>query len=182
MITRHSRLAAPAALLAAYALSACAGGNSPTTPSVQGFEPAVSVGADNAAAPAMAILNAKPNVNCPARFYDCTTVSQKNGAVVMWCSGTRKKPCKETNKYTWSGIVCVANGPTCKKPIKQLTAKWSGPFKCKPKDKCKGTYVLDTLTPGPGLKVTKKYIYKEEIRMCAGTACTEDYSGINVEK
>ncbi len=182
MRSRHD-LSLPAALLiAALMLCACARGDLSTVPSVQGVNQAAPVGADSAAAPSITHRNARPNVDCPTRFYDCTTVSLKNGAVIMWCSGTRKKPCKNTNKYIWSGIVCLAKGATCKKPIKQLTAKWSGPFTCKPKDKCKGTYVVDTLTPGPGLKVTKKYIYKQEIRMCAGSACTHDYSGINVEK
>lgn len=183
-MTLFQRLwAGPVALIVATsALSACGGGSLPTTPSMQGFSQPASAGADRSFRSSITIVRGEPNVNCPSRFYDCTTVSQKNGAVIIWCYGTRRQPCRDTDAYTWSGIVCTAAGATCKKPIKQLTAKWSGPFKCRPKDRCKGTYVLDTLKPGPGLKVTKKYIYKQDVRMCAGRVCTNDYSGINVDK
>jgi hypothetical protein len=74
----------------------------------------------------------------------------------------------------------LAKGATCKKPIKQLTAAWSGPFKCKAKDKCTGTYELDTISPGPGLKQTKSYLYKQDIHICASASCEDAYVGLNV--
>ena len=103
----------------------------------------------------------------------------------MWCYGPSSSQCSETNMVTWSGVVCDAKGKTCKKPIKQLTAAWTGPFKCKKKDKCasKGYYELDTLTPGPGLKVTTKYVYKQDIHYCVSSAsCGDVYIGLNVGK
>ena len=62
----------------------------------------------------------------------------------MWCYGPSSDPCSKSNagNYTWSGIVCDAKGKTCKKPIKQLTAKWTGPFKCRKKDKCKAKDIM----------------------------------------
>jgi hypothetical protein len=169
---------------AAFTLAACAGGSVPTTPNVQGVNQAVSTGA-SFGTPAIAPLNAQPTASCPSQFTaGCTTVSQKNGAVLRWCIGKGSNPCSKSQaaKYSWSGVVCDAKGKTCKKPIKQLTAKWSGPFKCKKKDNCKGTYELDTLTPGPGLKATKKYVYKQDVHICAGKNCKDYYLGINVSK
>ncbi len=126
MRIRHGLGRPAAVLIAALMLCACARSDLSTMPSVQGVNQAAPVGADRTAAPSMTLLNARPNEDCPTRFYDCTTVSQKNGAVIRWCSGTSKKPCKTTNKYIWSGIVCLTKGATCKKPVKQLTAKMVG--------------------------------------------------------
>ena len=119
---------------------------------------------------------------CPKRFLDCDTVSAKHGALLIWCYGPSSDPCSDSDAgdVTWSGVVCLAKGATCKKPIKQLTAAWSGPFKCKAKDKCTGTYELDTITPGPGLKQTKSYLYKQDIHICASASCEDAYVGLNV--
>ena len=186
MKARCSRWAAPATLMvAAFALSACAGNNFSTTPNVEGFNQAASAGADIGARPGITILNAQPTAKCPTRFSaGCFTVSKKNGAVIRWCIGPASNPCSKSTagNYTWSGVVCKAKGKTCKRAIKELTATWSGPFKCKRKDKCKGTYEVDTLKPGPGLKITTKYVYKQDIHVCAGSSCQDVYIGLNVGK
>ena len=69
----------------------------------------------------------------------------------------------------------LGKGITCKKPIKQLTAKWTDPFKCK----MQGTYELDTIKPGTGLKETSSYLYKPNIHICAAP-CENVYVGLNV--
>ena len=185
MIFRCSRWAVPATLAAAaFALSACAGGSLSTAPSLPGFNQTAPAGADSAALSRIAILNPQPNVTCPKKYDACLTVSKKNGLAMGWCYGPVRKPCAHSNagKAKWSGVVCKVKDKTCKKPVKELTAKWSGPFKCKHSDKCKGTYELDTFTPGPGLKVTKKYIYKQDIHACVGAKCEVLPIGINIGK
>ncbi len=185
MKARWSRWAVPATLMAAaFALSACAGNNLSATPNVEGFNQAASAGADIGTRSGITILGAQPNVKCPKQYLDCETVSKKKGLALMWCYGPSSAQCSETNQFTWSGIVCGAKGKTCKKPIKQLTAKWTGPFKCRKKDKClsKGYYELDTIKPGPGLKVTTKYVYKQDIHICASGSCQDAYIGLNVGK
>jgi hypothetical protein len=180
MIPRLIRWTAPATLTSAMlALTACAGGNWSAVPSAQGSSQIASVGVNQAH---IAILNAQPNVTCPKQYLDCDTVSQKHGALLIWCYGPSSDPCSDSDagEVTWSGVVCLAKGGTCKKPIKQLTAAWSGPFKCKAKDKCKGTYELDTISPGPGLKQTKSYLYKQDIHICASASCEDAYVGLNV--
>ncbi len=185
MKARCSRWAVRATLtVAAFALSACAGNNLSPTPNVEGFNQAASAGAEIGARPGLMTLNAQPNVKCPTKYLDCDTVSKKNGLVLNWCIGPSTNPCSKSSagNYTWSGVVCDAKGKTCKKPIKQLTAAWTGPFKCKKKDKCKGTYEVDTITPGPGLKVTTKYAYKQDVHVCASSGCQDVYIGLNVGK
>lgn len=172
---------------AAFALSACAGGNLSTAPSVQGFDQSAPVGGDNVAPSGIAILNAQPNVTCPKKYTLCVTVSKKKGLAQSWCygpAGFAGHPCEHSDagKAKWSGVVCKAKSKTCKKPIKELTATWSGPFKCKGNDGCKGTYEVDTFNPGPGLKVTNKYIYKQYIHACVGTKCKVLRIGINIGK
>ncbi len=186
MTPRCSRWAGPVlAMVAAFALSACGGGNVSTTPSVQSFNQSAGIGADNLTRPSVTTLNVQPNVKCPKKYLTgCDTVSKKKGLVIHVVLGTKKHPCADTNKVTWSGVVCDAKGKTCKKPIKQMTAAWSGPFKCKKKDMCgsKGYFELDTITPGKGLKPTKKYVYKQDIHYCAGSSCGDVYIGLNVSK
>ncbi|HEY6450497.1 MAG TPA: hypothetical protein VIX60_07450 [Candidatus Cybelea sp.] len=184
VIFHSSRWAVPATLAAAFALSACAGGSLSTSPAVRGFNETAPAGADSAALSRIAIVNTQPNVTCPKKYDACLTVSKKNGLAMGWCYGPGTKPCAHSNagKAKWSGVVCKVKDKTCKKPVKELTAKWSGPFKCKRSDKCKGTYELDTFTPGPGLKVTKKYIYKQDIHACVGAKCEILPIGINIGK
>ena len=66
-----------------------------------------------------------------------------------------------------------------------MTAKWTGPFKCN-KTACKGykgTYEQDTISKGKTPpKVTTKYIYKQQVNVCAGSSCGTYYIGINVSK
>ncbi len=184
MTARCNRWALQATLMAAaLALSACAGGLS-TTPNVQEFNQGPSRGADDDARQGMATLDARPNVKCPKKYLTCYTASKKTGLAIAWCYGATSNPCvrSHADKASWSGIVCTAKGLICKKPIKQLTAKWSGPFKCKKKDQCRGTYELDTLVPGPGLKRTKNYVYKQDIQACSGRKCQDVYIGLNVGK
>jgi hypothetical protein len=186
MTPRLSRWAAPASLtLAAFALSACAGGNLAATPSAQGFNQSASAGAPNAERPQIANSIVSLTASCPSEFFDCITVSKSKGAQIIWCYGPSSNPCGDSDagKAKWSGKVCLTKTPTCKRAIKVLTAKWTGPFKCKTKDKCKGTFELDTLIPHAGLKVTQQYIYKQDIHVCVkGGSCEDVYVGINVEK
>jgi hypothetical protein len=182
MIPRLNRWAALVALTpAVLALAACAGGNSLTMPNAQGYSQVASANARNADRP-LAIQNAHPDVTCPKRYLQCFTVSKKKGALLDWCYGPPSDPCSKSNarKVTWSGVVCLAKGKTCKKPITPLTAAWTGPFKCQTKDKCKGTFELDTITPGPGLKQTQSYAYKQDIHICLGSDCEDVYVGMNV--
>jgi hypothetical protein len=184
MTPRLSRWAAPATLtLAAFALSACAGGMS-TTPNAQGSNQSASTGAPDAERPQIANSIVSLRRSCPGQYVDCFTVSKSKGAKIIWCLGAASDPCgnSDAGSAKWSGKACLAKTPTCKKAIKQLTAKWSGPFKCKAKDKCMGTYELDTLRPGPGLKVTKQYLYKQDIHLCASGSCADYYIGLNVSK
>ncbi len=180
MMPRLSRWHTLATLTMTVVLSACAGGAVPTTPlSASGQTAAGFQGADRAqvANPAL-----EPDTTCPQRFLDCATVSKTKGAEIIWCYGPQSDPCSDSNagKVKWSGVVCLAKGPTCKGPIKVLTAKWSGPFKCKASDKCKGTFELDTIKPGPGLKQTSKYLYKQDIHICKGASCEDAYIGLDV--
>lgn len=182
MISCRIPPAAFASLIAAtFVLAACSGANLSAVPNAQGLQ-AASAGATNLDQPHVAISGARPDVTCPARYLDCGTVSLKHGALFIWCWGPSSNPCSKSDagKVTWSGVVCKAKGKTCKGPITQLTAAWSGPFKCKSKDKCKGTFELDTLTPGHGLKQTKYYTYKQDIHVCSGASCQDVYVGLNV--
>ena len=186
MDLRFSRWAAPAIVtFAALGLAACAGGMS-TTPNAQGISQASSVGALGAERPQIANPNVALTGSCPSAYLDCVTVSKSKGLDIIWCFGPSSDPCGDSvsNKYKWSGLVCLAKTSSCKKAIKQLKAKWSGPFKCQAKDKCTGTFELDKLIPGTGLKVTPQYLYKQHIHVCpkGGGSCSDAYIGINVGK
>lgn len=179
MILRLSRLSGLA--LSAFVVSGCVVNNGSTMPGAPGFSPSAAPGYQSAQGLRVVNPSAQPMVTCPQRYLDCVTVSKKKGADLIWCYGPSSDPCahSKAGKVKWSGIVCVAKGKTCKKPIKQLTAKWSGPFKCKAQDKCTGTFELDTIKPGPGLKETKRYVYKQDIHIsCSG--CADAYVGLNV--
>jgi hypothetical protein len=184
-VPRLGRWAAPASLtLAAFVLSACAGGN--ITPNAQGLTQARTGGALNAERPQIANSKLFPSASCPTSLYlDCVTISKKTGAKLVWCYGPSSNPCGDSDagKAKWSGLACLAKTKACKKPFKPIKTKWTGPFTCKTQDKCTGTYELDTLTPGPGLKVTQDYLYKQHIEICPkGGSCESTYIGINVEK
>jgi hypothetical protein len=182
MIPRLSRWAALVTVTSALVLSACAGGTWSSMPSVPGSSQSASIGPQSGYQPGIAHLNVQPNATCPKRFVACVTVSKTEGVQLIWCYGPKADPCSKSDaaKGKWSGIVCTAAGKTCKKPVKQLTASWSGPFKCKPEDDCKGNFELDTIKPGPGLKETNKYIYKQDSHFCVGTRCEDKYIGLDV--
>jgi hypothetical protein len=174
--------AALVTLVSALTLSACAGGAFSPVPSGNAAGQLAPGGASSFDRLSTLNSSVQPNAaSCSKKKYAyCETVSLKNGLELMWCVGTKKDPCKDTGAYKWSGIVCDAKGATCKKPIPELTAAWTGPFKCKAKDKCTGTWELDTITPGKGLKQNKAYIYKQNIHACKGTKCDNAYIGLNV--
>jgi hypothetical protein len=182
MILRLSRWPA-LALTSALALSACAGAGGPAVPSQPGFSQAASVARHSVWAPSIANPVLELAQKCPERFTHCITVPRTKSVELIWCYGPESDPCGDSDagKAKWSGVVCLAKGATCKGPIKLLTAKWSGPFKCKSSE-CTGTYELDTITPGAGLKETKTYLYKQDIHLCpkSGGSCEDEYIGINV--
>lgn len=169
------------ALASALAVSACAG-NGYVTPSALGAGQPGSAALASGWASQLVSPNAQPNVTCPRRYKDCVQASKSKSVELLWCYGPVSDPCSRSDagKVKWSGYVCLAKGRTCRKPIKQLTASWSGPFKCKAQYKCKGTFELDTLKPGPGLKETKKYLYKQDVHICKGASCEDEYIGISV--
>jgi hypothetical protein len=179
MISRLSRLAAPAILTSALvALSACGGSTVPSTP---GSAQNAAVGHTGAALERAALMYVSPNATCPARYVACETVSKKSGLEALWCYGPKSDPCSHSDagKVKWTGVVCLAAGKTCAKPIKELTGTMTGPYKCKPSDKCHGTWELDTIKPGPGLKETQQYLYKQDVRACR-TPCINSLVGLNV--
>ena len=186
MISRLSRWATPATLtLAAFVLSACSGGNLASTPSAQGVNQARIVGASSAERSQLANPNLLPSGSCPSQFTYCVTISKKHGANLIWCYGPPSNPCSnsDSGKAKWSGVVCLSKTKTCKTPIKQITAKWSGPYTCKSSDNCVGTYELDALKPGSGLKETQKYLYKQDVHICpkkGADKCEIVPLGINV--
>jgi hypothetical protein len=179
MISRLSRLAALGTLMSALvALSACGGSTVPSTPA---SSQNAGAGGTSVALERAAVMIAQPDVTCPTRYVACGKVSKKNGLEALWCYGPKSDPCSHSNagKVKWSGIVCLAAGKSCAKPIKELTGTMSGPYKCKPSDKCHGTWELDKITPGPGLKETKQYLYKQDVRAC-GSPCDISLVGLDV--
>jgi hypothetical protein len=181
MIIRLSRWSA-LTLMSAITLSACAGIGS-TVPAAGGLGQSESAASQSRWEPQLSKdTNAQPNVTCPKRYFACVTVSKSKAIGLVWCYGPASDPCSKSDagKVKWSGVVCLAKGPTCKGPIKQLTAKWSGPFKCTKNQKCRGTYELDTIRPGPGLKETSRYLYKQVVSICKGASCASRTLGFNV--
>jgi hypothetical protein len=182
MISRLSRLAAPAILTSALvALSACGGSTVPSTPS---SAQNAAVGRTGVALEQAAIINVQPNGTCPKNlkhFNSCYQVSKSKGLELGWCYGPKYDPCSKSDvgKVKWTGVVCLVAGKTCPKPIKELTGKMTGPFKCSKKIGCDGTWDLDTITPGAGLKETKQYLYKQDVRSCR-TPCDNSLVGLNV--
>jgi hypothetical protein len=179
MISRFGRLAAPAILTSALvALSACGGSTVPSTPS---SNLNATVSHTGVALERATLMYVSPNATCPTKYVDCETVSKKSGLGLLWCYGPASDPCSHSDagKVKWSGVVCLAPGKSCAKPIKVLTGAMTGPFKCEAKYKCHGTWELDTIKPGPGLKETKQYLYKQDVRACRGS-CQISLVGLNV--
>lgn len=179
MISLLRRWSLPAVLAAAaLGLAACAGSNgspvplAPSQMAAGGFH----LGTVRAMEPNAAA--------CPKQFLSCFTVSLSKGLKITWCDGPASAPCMDTNKYTWSGEICLTKTKTCgAKSIKQFTVKWTGPFKCT-KKACKGFathvgyYELDTIGIGKTPpKQTMKYIYKQDINVNGALGAT---IGLNV--
>ncbi len=183
MICHVGRRSLPAAFAAAvFALTACAGSSgSPVPVAPNQISPA---GFHDSGAQLRSAATSKGALPaaCAKKYLACYTVSRKKGLVIDWCDGPTSSPCADTSNYTWSGNVCKANSQTCD-PIEQMTADWTGPFKCKDKIKVcggstSGTYVVDTIVIGKTPpKPTKQYLYKQEILLSGSLAA---YVGFNV--
>jgi hypothetical protein len=183
MIYPVGRRSLPAAFAAAvFALTACSGSTgSPVPLAPNQVSP---TGFHSSGAQLRATSNSKGVLPaaCSKKYLDCYTVSLKHGLVIDWCDGPSSYSCEDTKNYTWGGSVCKSTAKTCN-PIEQMTAKWTGPFKCKAKIKVcagstKGTYVLDTISIGKTPpKQTKAYLYKQEIILSGSAAA---YVGFNV--
>ncbi len=178
-----SRSWLPAVFLsAAFALSGCGGGSAPTLPDASNQIP--SSFNDRVGGEGITALGARMDEACAKKFTaGCFTFSLSKGLKISWCYGPSSDRCKTTQDYTWSGDVCLTATKDCD-AIKPLTATWSGPYKCKVGKTCqsKGHYELDTISKGKKPpKPTKKYVYKQQINVCA-TSCITYYIGINVGK
>ncbi|MBV9234041.1 MAG: hypothetical protein JO030_08370, partial [Candidatus Eremiobacteraeota bacterium] len=170
-----SRWTVPVGIMSAAFLTACAGGGPATPVGTNQALPLVNGGGYQ-----LTTIGARTDATCPKQFTaGCFTYSLSKGLKISWCYGPNSDPCSTTQNYKWSGDVCLATSKDCD-PIEQLTATWSGPFKCKPKVcTSKGKYELDTITAGKTPpKPTNKYIYKQEIDICA-KSCSTYYIGIN---
>jgi hypothetical protein len=177
------------ALTSALVLSACAARTGSTMPSAPGFGAAASIGQS---VPDLRIinLNALPNAaKCPMKKFTggCQKVSKSKGLELGWCYTTHSKKendaCTNSNAgaATWTGVICAAKGSTCKKATKVMTAKFTGPYSCKKyKAGCKGTFELDAISPGPGLKTTPHYLYKQAVKACGTPGCITKYVGLSV--
>lgn len=183
MFRNLDRLVVPASFLSTlFVFSACSGGTGSVPPvsnqSAAAFSP--SFGGGVGLSPA----GIQPNAtSCPAKFTaGCYTFSLSKGLKIGWCYGPSSDRCGNTKDYKWSGNVCLAKAKRCK-PIAQLRAKWTGPFKCTKKIcTSRGFYELDTISKGsPAPKVTQQYVYKQNIHIC-GASCVNYYIGINVSK
>jgi hypothetical protein len=180
--TLIGHLAIPAALMSGlFAITACAGGDWPSPPAAGGQVGAQVVGQVTA-------LNyyRSNQAQCLAKKFPtgCYTVSLKSGLKVAWCDGPASDRCLYTVNYKWRGNVCRSNAEVCN-PIKQMTTAWKGPYECVPSvcgSGVGGAYELDTITPGEGLKQTKRYVYKQDIQYCAGSSCEDATIGLNVGK
>jgi hypothetical protein len=169
-------------LTSALVLSACAAKTGPTIPNAPGLSDSASGGLQSGWDVRIMNPSALPNATCSSRFTGgCFTVSKSKGLEIGWCFGPKMNPCSKSDagSVKWSGVVCKAKGKSCPGPIKQMKAKWTGPFKCTAKLHCKGTWELDTITPGSGLKETSTYAYKQTIKSCA-SPCIVKYIGLDV--
>ena len=108
---RYFQWAAPAALMSAFALSACAGGGSSPDPVAAG---AGSAAKARHASPQLYAdsTGARFDVACHKKYLGCDTVSLTGSVVVDWCAGNGSDPCSETRTYTWTGNVCRQRTPS----------------------------------------------------------------------
>ena len=140
----------------------------------------------------MAFANGVPiqrDAKCPAKFTQgCYTVSASAGLVIDWCISTASAPCSLTNSYAFSSILCSAKSFICGKPTRKMSGAFSGPFQCNPniglcEGGVSGSYEVDTITPRPGLRQTRKYLYEQDAHICLisePSYCYDSYLGFNV--
>ncbi|HEY2475960.1 MAG TPA: hypothetical protein VGI19_14315 [Candidatus Cybelea sp.] len=184
MMSLIRRWSFPAAIVtAALALTACGGSSGSPVSMTPNQIPLAGSSDFGTQLHASTLSEVAQAASCPtSKFLQCFTVSLKSGLVVDWCDGTKKSPCADTKKFMWSGDVCLTKAKTCN-PIKQMTAAWTGPFKCKASIKVcnggtKGDYEVDTISIGKTPpKKTSKYIYKQAIDLNSSLAA---YIGLNV--
>lgn len=164
------RWAAPAALLAAFALAACSGGGMTPTAGGTGMTPVA--GAQHLSADHLTIVGVHSNATCNTSKFPggCFTYSDANGLIIDWCYGPPSDPCADTSQITnWSGNVTkVKTG----KKVGAIKVKWSGPFACG--SMCTGEYEQDAMTPKAGKtppKQTQRYVDEQIVSGCLGTAC-----------
>lgn len=171
---RSFKWAAPAALISAIALSACAGGG--TTPSSGAPGMGAPVGASVAQAKHFTVIGIHPNAKCSAKKFPsgCFTFSQGSdpGLQIGWCYGPPSAPCSDTGEVSdWGGTVCAAKNLGCATGIKGITAAFSGPFSCGAS--CgNGSYELDAISAGRKEPAqTAKYKYTHGVTGCLSSSC-----------
>jgi len=121
-------------------------------------------------------MTLRPNA-CPRRFPDgCYIVSLRYGANIVWCYGPPSNPCADTNQYGWGGVITTAKG----NPTTKMSASWYGPYQCVPSlcGSDQGTYVLDTISVGKGLRETSRFKYVESV--CKDASCVASAIGLLV--
>ncbi len=132
---------------------------------------------------------AQRDPKCPMKFtQDCYTVSASTGLVIDWCVSSGPKSCDLTGQYSFSSTVCLAKSFACGKPTRQITGAFSGPFQCNPsiglcEGGTSGSYEVDTITPRPGLRQTRRYRYQQDARICLISNpgdCSDAFLGFNV--
>ena len=175
MFNRLRRSVIPAALTSAMLmLSACAGGS--VTPNAASGQSTPVSAQHMAGQDRLTAMTVHPNA-CPRRFPDgCYVVSQLNGASIIWCYGPPSAPCADTDQFGWGGVVTTAKG----QPTTKMSATWEGPYPCNISecDSYIGTYVLDNITPGPGLRQSDKFRYAESV--CKDASCVATAIGLLV--
>lgn len=183
------RLSLTAVAIAITTLAGCAGRGIPPL-STQSGAASVSRVQPPAGRPHVFARGVTPNATCPKGYLACKVFRNSTGLVVYWCF-EHATSCDATNQYTWSGGVCKRKAQPCTEPagpfVKNIRAKWSGPFQCDPSiSVCgggtSGTYMVDLLTaaknepkPSPG------YAYKADIHGAGGSTVFDFYIGLQVE-
>lgn len=183
MICLVRRWSLPAALVAAVlGLAACAGSSSPV-PLVPGQMTTAGFNHYGTQLRVVTPEGMPMAATCPKKYLACATVSLTKGLVLDLCYGpSSDSPCSTTKNYKWSGDVCLAKARKCAK-IEQMTAAWTGPFRCSKKPKAcggvtKGDYVVDTISIGKTPpKKSQTYLYKQAIDLSGNVLA---HIGLNV--
>jgi hypothetical protein len=181
-----------AAALAATALALCstvgvganvirATGHAPSHVTQPGGPPHVTVLANG--------VPMQRDAKCPIKFNQgCYTVSASTGLVIDWCVSSGSASCNLTSQYSFNSTVCLAKSFACGRPTGKMTGAFSGPFQCSPsiglcEGGTSGSYEVDTITPRPGLRQTRKYLYEQDARICPISNpgnCSDAFLGFNV--